>query len=454
MANQVLTNWLDTSDGWKARGRTGRGGAGDPDPGPEDPGGGGGSGFVHPGVMYSEAQLDLMATEVANSGSNRKSKYDTMLSRTATGGTNVGMAYSSLSWTPHPLASIGRGSSGSPDQGGSDLMADSMAALVHAMIWRLKGTRANASKASAILNAMSSTITQIMFDTSVWSDGKLLAGWTGTLIARAGEIMAYSGYTATGGETAFNKAALQNLLKTVWVPQINTNWNGGGANWIQSFTDSMIQIGVFCDDQTIFDTGVAMWRGNVPSIFYMSGDVNSWPQLAASTPPASGLPISSPGTMYDKSSTSASSLRSYWRSPTSWPSGLEGEMGRDFHHTAMGYAATFNAAETAWHQGVDLYTEQQNRLVTSCELFTKYIYDTIIGGVNPPPNWPFSAKPTFYATATQRAIWELPYMHYHNRKGVSMPNTLATLNGYTRGSTFDIDVFIMCEEMTFRDNVG
>lgn len=443
MSGQVLTNWLNTADGWKARGRTSGGGAP-----------GGGSGFTHPGVMYSEAQLDLMATEANSSGSNRQATYNTMLSRTAVGGTNVGMAYSSLSWNSHAISVVGRGSSGSPDQGGSDLMADSMAALVHAMIWRLKGTRANASKACDILNAWSGTITQILFDTTTWSDGKLLAGWTGTLLARAGEIMAYSGWTAGAGETALDKASLQNVLKTIWVPHINTNWNGGGANWLASFTDSMIQIGVFCDDQDVFDTGIAMWRGNVPAAFWMSGDTNSWPQLVSSTPPSSGLPISAPGTMYDRSTTSASSLRSYWRSPTSWPNGLEGEMGRDFHHTAMGYAATFNGAETAWHQGVDLYGEQQTRLVTSCELFAKFIYDTIVNGTNPPANWPFSAKPTFYATATQRATWELAYMHYHTRQGVSMPNTLALLTSYTRPSTFNIDVFIMSEELTYRDNAG
>ncbi len=441
MANEVLTNWLRTSSDWKARGRTRGTGQ------PQEPV------FVHPGVMYTDTQLSKMAQEVATPG-NRKNKYDTMLTRTANMGTNSGMAYSSLSWTPHPIASVGRGSSGSPDQGASDLMTDSMAALVHALIWRLKGTRANASKACEIMNAWSGTINQILFDTSTWSDGKLLAGWTGTLFARSGEIMAYSSWTAGNGETAFNQTALQAKLKTIWVPLINTNWSGGGANWLASFVESMIQIGVFCDDRDVFNQGLSMWRGNVPGAFWMPGDTNRWSQLSSSTPPSSGLPISPPNTMYDRSSTSASSLRSYWRNPIAWPAGLEGEIGRDFHHAAMGYAATFNAAETAWHQGVDLYGEEQNRLVTSCELFSKYIYDTIVGGVNPPPNWPFASNPTFYNTATQRTTWELAYMHYAVRRGVSMPNTLALLNGYTRANTFDIDTFICCEELTFRDNAG
>lgn len=50
--------------------------------------------------------------------------------------------------------------------------------------------------------------------------------------------------------------------------------------------------------------------------------------------------------------------------------GVSQETCRDFGHTAYGLAATFNVAETALLQGVDLYTPNLKRLSATVALHT------------------------------------------------------------------------------------
>ena len=421
--------------------------------------------LTHPAVMYNTTQLNVMAADITASGSNsRKTNYNTLLTRTAASGANSGTAFSSLSWTPAPVPVVKRYQSGSyTDVGDADLIADGIAALTHAFVWRLTGNRASASKSSAILNAWSSTITGIANgypeSSTVAADGKLLAGWTASTLARAGEIMAHSDWTAGGGETAFNAAQFKNRLQTIWQPILTPTEPIGQHNWFGAVIDGAMQTAVFLDDHEAFDNACAWWRDVVPTVFWMPGDTNSQPQLAASTPPSSGLPRVPAGSRYNVPTSTRSQLLSYWQNPLSWPAGLSGELGRDFHHNAMIFATVANAAETAWHQGVDLYGEEQTRIVTATELFAGFLNEIYVNGNTSPAGWPFAKSATSgsYTTSTQRATFELLYMHYHDRKGVAMPNTASLLVNYTRPSTFDIDTgpgMVFCEEMTFRGNAG
>ena len=210
-------------------------------------------GMVHPGVMYSESQLSAMAVDVNSATSNpRKSTYATMLTRSPSGGTNAGLAFSSLTWTPHPVPIVKRyQSTAFTDVGDSDLVGDSVAALTHAMIWRLTGNRANASKAAEILNAWSSTITHIAWgwpeSATVAADGKLLAGWTASPLCRAAEILTYSGYTAGVGETALNLPAMKAMIRDIWVPILLPYEVIGQHNWYCAVIDGAMQAAVLLE---------------------------------------------------------------------------------------------------------------------------------------------------------------------------------------------------------------
>jgi hypothetical protein len=400
-------------------------------------------GLVHPGVVYSQAQIDFVSAKVKAGTTPWAGQMTNLKGRTAGYGFNDGKAFSDLTWTPQPVANVGRGSSGTPDQGGWDFLMDCTAAAVHAMCWAYTGDRARASKAASILNAWGAVMQSILFDTTTWSDGKLLAGWTGSIIGRAVELLRYTGYNPTGAETVPNWTNIDRMLRNAILPMATVWHSGSGGNWIASFTDATIQLGVALDDQATFQLGVDRWRRVVPSLFWLNSDAtkNPYPNLA-------GLPFVPPWTMWDNSTTTAATIRSIWGNPTSWPDGLEFENFRDMHHSAMSFAAVANGAETAYHQGVNLYGEEQTRIVAACELFTRWVYEWAIGGAARPVGWPFTHDVVGYTTSTQRATWEILYNHYAGRLGVSMPMTLRLLTSYTRPNNFDVDLHNIADQLT------
>ena len=423
-------------------------------------------GMIHPGVMYSEAQLATLAADVTAVGTNnRKTAWATLLGRTAAVGTNTGVAYSSTSWTPHPVPVVKRWQTTAygSNVGDLDLITDGVAALIHALIWRATGVRASASKACAILNAWSSTITGIQNgwpeSATVSADGKLVAGWTASLFAQAGEIMSYSGWSAGEGETALDVTNLKRVLTDIWLPILIPAEVIGQHNWYASVIAGAMNVAAFTDDKSAFDDACAWWRQVIRTVIWLPGDTNQIAAMASSTPPATGLPEVPDGSRYNVPTVTRSSILSYWQSPTSWPSGLSGELGRDFHHNSMIFALMGYAAETAYIQGVDLWSEEKTRIQTGMELFSDVLHDIYVDSQVPPSTWPFAKTATTgsYTTSAQRATGELVYMALHDRLGLSMPNTLAMLTDYQRTHTtylIDTGPGLVGEVVMYRDNPG
>ena len=415
------------------------------------------SGFVHPGVMYTRAQLDFVKAKLAANQAPWTTAYSRMLSSSGGNGANTGVAYGSASYTPTPRAWIGRGAyNGDGSTYDSDCMNDLRAALCHALIWYYKGTRASAQKSIEIMNGWATTLTEIKFDATNWADGKLLAGWTGTMFARAAELIKHT-FTPTGGETALNVTAVQNVLINEWWPLIGFGHSGAGANTLTTMADAMIQIAVFLDDQAKFDSAVQFMRDQILGVIWMVGDDNpyawadprtfTYTSTSVTLTAPNGLPYAPKNSQYDKEGLNYNNfMKNYWYQPTTLPSGLETETGRDFHHMAMGHAGIGNVCETAWHQGTDLYEEFRARLTASMELNTKFIYDTFVGKQNPPPGWPFATNATGSSGATQRETYRIPWNHYVNRRGLNLPNTTTYLNNYGLAATSTVDVAGICWE--------
>lgn len=402
--------------------------------------------LVHPGAVYSSAQLSLRSSQLTQKIEPYNTEFGVFKGRKSIGGANNTKLFSDLTWVATPWAEVGRGSSGTPTQGSADLQMDMTAALVDALIWAYSGDRRYASKCAEILNAWGSKFTKILFDTTTWSDGKLLAGWTGSIGGRAVDLLKSTGYVARSGEVVPNWVQIDRILREVILPRATEWHNGSGGNWLASFVDATMQIGVALDDRSVFDMAVDRWRRTVPSLFWLTTDINPYPKLQ-------GVPIVPPMTMWDNSNTLPSTVRGIWGNPTSWPSGLEFELFRDFHHTAMTFAAISNAAETAWHQGVNLWGEEQKRITTSAELVSGFLYTWWkAGATGTPAGWPYSTPPSGYATSTNRVTWTILYNHYNGRKGVSMPNVKRLLEEYVWPTTsLTIDLHSVAEELTHRD---
>ena len=83
------------------------------------------------------------------------------------------------------------------------------------------------------------------------------------------------------------------------------------------------------------------------------------------------------------------------------------------HHAQFGLGTALHAAEIAWHQGVDVYTENEQRYTAAMELLAGQLLAGSMQGVSrddTPSESRFDA-------------WEVGYNHYHNRKGVALPKT-------------------------------
>jgi hypothetical protein len=386
------------------------------------------AGFVHPGILIDQNQIDLVRSKIA-AGAEPWTSALKMLE--STGGSTAtadrpSMRYSSLSYVPDPVPVIQAPSSGNlsyiaahPELGLAaigdvTMIDDARAAYAQALMWAFTGNPAYATKAIEIMNAWGYNLTAILFDQPrridnnqpVYNNGKLQAGWGGELFARAAEIVRY---TYSGWAPA-DVSKFGQMLNNVYLPLTETGWTGG-ANWLATFADATIEIGVFTDNRTTFNAGVAQWRSYTPTIIYMPSD--------GPTP----IP---PSSIY-----SGSAINGYWFNPTQFVPGLEGETLRDISHMMLGLGSVSSAAETAGIQGVDLFGEQQNRIVTGYELNAGYVNQYLdqvaaLGGAKPAATW----KPTGFPGSTFKVGgtaygqgWEVAFNELAKRRGIAMPNT-------------------------------
>jgi hypothetical protein len=229
------------------------------------------------------------------------------------------------------------------------------------------------TKAIEILDAWSA----VMKSHSL-ANAPLQSGWTGTVFARAAEIVRYT----YDGWPAANVARFATMLQTAYVPYLINGTPGGNGNWELSQADALIQIAVFLDDHSLFDTAVALWKRRVPGYIYLSSD---GPQ-----------PVD---------------VGSTWNGATQYFDGLCQETCRDLSHTQYGFAGMINAAETARIQGVDLYSLEAKRIVAGLELNAGYINSNASSS----PACPLQS-------VSAGPMWEIAFNEYANRLSMSLPN--------------------------------
>jgi hypothetical protein len=214
---------------------------------------------------------------------------------------------------------------------------------------------------------------------------KLQAGWIGAVFAPAAEIMrGYSGWTTN------DIAHLQAMFKRAFYPQLNrmSTWNG---NVDLTQIDAMMAIAVFNEDTAEFNAGLTRLAKRLPSYIYLT---------SAGTPP----PIAGDG----------GNVQNFWFNPTLWTNGLTQETCRDNgHHTQFALGSALHAAETAWHQGVDVYTANTRRFTEALELMASQFLNGSMQGT--------SANDV--PSASRFESWEVGYNHYHNRAGLPMTKT-------------------------------
>ena len=341
------------------------------------------NGFTHPGILNSTTSLEEARAAALAGESPQKPAFEKMKSS----------RYANLAWTPHPVAYVGCGSYNVVDEGCTEETDDAQAAYTQALMWYFTGDERYATKAKQILNAYSATLKDHKFDSRVYKNGLLQAGWAGQTFTKAAELIRYSG----AGWSDSDVSRFETMLKTAFLPRVVNGWTWTSANWQLSMAEATMNIGVFTNDRAVYDNGVGDWRNHVEGSFYLSSD-GAKPNFPANT------------IMKDNN------YLEYWSTPKSFVNGLSAETCRDASHVAMELGAALDGAETARIQGLDLYGEQRTRLVSAMEYNLRFINDPSAGG------WVCS-KPLNLGGTAYRLTFALGYNHFAGRMGVAMPET-------------------------------
>lgn len=251
-----------------------------------------------------------------------------------------------------------RGPYGKPNIGGDDLSKGSKLAYQCALLWYITSEKKYAEKTIEILNKWSPVLWD--FD---YNDAKLLAAWTGHQLCNAAEILR----TTDSGWKTEDQEKFSNMLMTVYYPLIRYYFPKANGNWDGAIIHTILAIAVYTDNREMFDNGIN---------HFLYGPVNG-------------------------------SIFKYI-----WPSGQCQETMRDQAHVQLGLGEFAGAAQTAWTQGVDLFSLANNRIALGYEYTASFL---------------LGEKPFSYGQISERAKslrddYEVVYRHYVSQ-GVEVPFT-------------------------------
>ena len=342
------------------------------------------SGFVHPGLLHTQADLDRMAAKVAAGAQPWTAGWNRL----------VASSISQSTWKPNPLPIVYRGTTDQDNYG--TLYNDIHAAYQNGLRYHVSGDAAHAEAAVGVLNAWSATLTEVTGD----ADRFIAAGIYGYQFANAAELVRdYPG---------FELERFQQMMLKVFYPMNNsflTNHNGAyitnyWGSWDELSYAAVLAIGILCEDSAKVDQALTYFQsgaGNgsilhaVPHLY--SGGLGQWV-----------------------------------------------EAGRDQGHATLGIGLVGAFCQMAWSQGYDMYGYADSRFLAGAEYVAQYNigqsvpYTSYTWYEGAPGVW--SASQTFtsassWARGNVRPIWEMIYNHYVVRQGLSAP-ALATIAASVR----------------------
>ncbi|GAA3725000.1 alginate lyase family protein [Streptomyces tremellae] len=360
--------------------------------------------FRHPGVVVGAGQLATVRTEVRAHREPWASAFRQMSAS----------RYAAADYTPHPSATVAcQSNHGTPACVFE--RDDAVAAYTQALLWSVTGQPAHARKAVQIMDAWSAVVKR-----HTLSDADLQSAWTGSSWVRAAELV-HATYPQWREPAVMR---FKWMLRKAYLPDLVAKVPDYNGNWELAMTDAEMGMAVFLEDHRMFAHAVSRFRARVPAYFYLSSDGR--------------LPKPPPG----GTERTPARLASYWFGQRTYADGLGQETCRNFMHIGYSLAATAHIAETAWHQGVDLYGEQAERLRAALEFHARYQLGAR------PPSWLCGGK----VTRTMGPDLEVAYNHLHGRLHLSMPQT-ARLVRKDRPAGTD-GLFVSWETLTHADNPG
>ena len=267
-----------------------------------------------------------------------------------------------------PLEMVGR----NPTVGQGTYDSDANAAHQNAIMWAITGDKRYADKAMEIINAWSLRLKSIS-----GRDAVLMAGLGPFKMVNAAEIIRY---TNAGWSDADIKQAEKHFKEVIY-PVLKDFAPFANGNWDAAAIKTVMAIAVFCNDRPMFERALR---------YYVNGKGNG-------------------------------RLTHYIINDT----GQLQESGRDQQHSQLAVGLLAESCEIAWHQGLNLYSYDDNRLLKGFEYVAKYNL-----GNEVPFSETLDRTGKYHHTVIStkgrgnlRAIYEQVYNHFVNRMGILAPYT-------------------------------
>ena len=331
--------------------------------------------FVHPGLLHTTSSLERIQQLVKT---QTQPAYGSYLLLTNTPGAKADYKMQG------PFEIISRDGEHRRTKGPSE--RDFNAAYYNALQWIVTGKQAHADKAMEIIRAYAKTLKQI----PATNDAPLCAALQGFILVNAAEIMRYT-YTDKSYSKGWSKKdtkAVEAMFRNVFQPVLTTFYQRKpytNGNWGAAATKAQEAFGIFLNDKKLYEEAI--------EFFYHGDDNGSLPNYIAA-------------------------------------SGQLQESGRDQQHSMLGISCLAEAAEVAWTQGQDLYSALDNRILKGYE----YVSKSNLGYEVPFVTWTDkTGKYSKWTVLSQqglgrfRAVFEIAYNHYVERKGLEMPYTQIVL---------------------------
>ncbi|MEV0399605.1 alginate lyase family protein [Actinoallomurus sp. NPDC050550] len=329
--------------------------------------------FTHPGVLHNLTDLQRIRTNVKNGVEPWLSGWNAFKSD----------AYSQSTYAKAgPYTTVSRGTEGYT--GWDALWMDANAAYQNAIMWYVTLDTTHASKALEIIKAWTNTLTSIK-----GSEAVLASSIAGAKLAAACEIMRYTKPSGAWTSTEVNTTVA--MFKNIFVPLISNYWE---ATWGVMCIRGMCQMGVFCDDISIFDSAY--------NAFYTHACCSLGKMIL--------------------------------------PSGQSLDTGRDQQHAQLALGAFAEVCQTAWIQGRDLYAASDHRLLKAFEYTASYNL-----GNSVPYTTQTSCSVTYTSNSSLyrgqlRPIYEMAWNHYVKRADAAAPYSYeAILKIRPEGAAFQAD---------------
>ena len=358
--------------------------------------------LVHPGILVSRSMLDGIRAAVL---AQTEPTYSAFVAA-STGWTPSyvelpPVQLGNLSYVPHPQRVLSNGTGINP------MREDAFAAYTHALLWTATRDERHALKAIAIMDCwVAAWVTPVDLK---WG---LQVAWAAAVWPRAAEIIKHV-YARWEGADAFGRFLTALMLPLV-CSGASTNGNIGLV-----MTEASIAISVFTDNSSAFDFFIERWRRQAPAYLYLRSDGPTPKRPPRQRYLENTSPTCSPAC-------TDAEMVTYWHGQRDFVAdGICQETCRDLGHTQLGLATLINTAETAYHQGIDLYAEEAGRILAAAELHASLLGVEPATRRQPVPS--FLCGGRLRGAVNASATWWMLHHHFHTRRGLALPNVSALL---------------------------